>query len=213
MSTARVNDCIPFEGRPFRYQAEAAHAYYVQTSIAPSTWEWFTTTCDTNCLNVRHMRLRAPRLLAYPKHVCIYCGGPAWTKDHLLPRGWTGEARRTFVAVVPACGVCNVLLRDTLTWSITERRAICHARMRRKFRTVLRTVEYGPTDLREFGPTLRAHVVKSMSEKEDVMRWLSWPEDPTFDERALELSGIEDPYAAGILIDSTEAERIAREVA
>ena len=211
--TTDPNACIPFDGREHRYQAEAAQAYYVETAMVPATWEWITTTCGTKaCLNTDHLRFVGPRTLAYPKYVCIYCGRSAYTKDHLLPRHQTGKAKRGFVAVVPACGTCNSVIGDTLTWSITERRAICHARLRRKYRRVLSHVEYGPADLREFGPTLRKAVIEGMEQKPAVMAMLSWPYDSEYDLRALEKSGIDNPYAIGLLIDQAEANRIAAEV-
>lgn len=207
------SDCIPFEGREHRYQAEAAQAYYVETAMVPATWEWITTTCNTKaCLNTDHLRFIGPRRLAYLANQCIYCGRSAYTQDHLLPRGQTGEAKRAFVATVPSCGTCNTVIGDTLTWSITERRAICHARLRRKYARVLRHVEYGPTDLREFGPTLRKAVIEGMEQKAAVMAMLAWPYDSDYDLRACEKAGIENPYAIGLLIDQREADRIASEV-
>lgn len=213
MKPTQIDDCIPFQGRDFRYQAEAAQAYYVEHSMVPATWEWIVTTCGTAlCLNTDHMRFNQPHRLAYLPDQCIYCGRSGYTKDHLLPRAYSGEAKRAFVVTVPACGTCNDAISDTLTWSITERRAICHARLRRKYRRVLNHVEYGPTDLREFGPTLRKSVVKGMADKREVMAMLAWPGDPAYDLRACEQAGIEDPYAIGLLISEHEANRIAAEV-
>lgn len=205
--------CIPFEGREHRYQAEAARAYYVETAMVPATWEWITTTCKTKaCLNTDHLKFSGPRRLAYLAHQCIYCGRSAFTQDHLLPRHQTGDAKRAFVATVPACGTCNSVINDTLTWSITERRAICHARLRRKYKRVLAHIEYGATDLREFGPTLRKAVIEGMEQKAAVMAMLAWPFEKDYDLRACEKSGIENPYAIGLLIDDKEAQRIAAEV-
>lgn len=205
--------CYAYEGRSHGYQAEAAHAYYVEMSIAPSTWEWITTTCRTaGCLNPNHMQIAAPRRLAYPAYICIYCGRSGYTVDHLLPRRLGGEAKRAYVVTVPACGTCNSLLNDTLTWSITERRAICHARLRRKYRKILNHFEYAESDLKEYGPTLRKAIVRGMEDKAEVMRMLDWPTDPLYDDRACEKAGIEDPYEVGLIISMVEANRIAAEV-
>lgn len=207
-----VTECVPYEGRDIRYQGAALDAYYVEMSIVPGTWEWVNTTCGTKCLNVEHMTLAAPTKLAYPSHVCIYCGRSAYTKDHLLPANWTGGSKRGFVAIVPACGSCNSRIGDTLTWSITERRAICHARIRRHYRKVLNAVEYGKSDLDQFGPLLRRAMVEGMEQKLAVMNMLAWPVIDGYDERACEIAGIDDPYAIGLLIDEREAQRIASEV-
>lgn len=208
-----VNTCEPFEGRPIKYQAEAAHLMWVETGQQPASWAWIDTTCGTACLNVDHMTMQAPRQLAYPRRVCIYCGRSAGTVDHLLPRQWSGEAKRTYVATVPACGTCNNALNDTLTWSITERRMICHYRLRRKFRKALSVVEYGPSDVAKFEGALRKEVLDGMARKRIIDAMLAWPEhDPGYDLRACQKSGIEDPYAVGLIIPREEAARIAREV-
>ena len=212
MKATRKKSCIPFEGREKAYQAEASGRFFVETGIVPTHYAWVTTTCGTSCLNVEHIRFNEPVRLKYPKHVCIYCGRSGYTEDHLLPRRWTGESARKFVAVVPACGTCNNVLGDTLTSSITERRAICHARLRKRYSKVLKTVEYGPSDLAEFGPNLRAFIVSSMEKRATVMQMLRFPDDISFDMRALQKSGIEDPYGVGLLISDEEAVRIAREV-
>ena len=208
-----VNVCEPFEGRPIRYQAEAAHRMWVETGRQPASWAWIETTCGTPCLNVDHMAMQAPRQLAYPSRVCIYCGRSAGTQDHLLPRQWSGETKRTYVVTVPACGTCNNALNDTLTWSITERRMICHYRLRRKFRKALEVVEYGPSDIAKFEGMLRDEVLDGMARKRVIDAMLAWPEhDPGYDLRACQKSGIEDPYAIGLIIPREEAARIAREV-
>lgn len=209
----RDGRCYAHDGREHDYQAEAAHRFYVENSIQPSTWEWISTTCATPlCLNPEHMAFKAPKKLAYPSYICIYCGRSGHTVDHLLPRWFGGEAKRAYVVTVPACGTCNSLLGDTLTWSITERRSICHARLRRKFRKVLNHVEYGPTDLKAFGPILRKAVIQGMQDKAEVMRMLDWPIDPLYDDRACEKAGISDPYEIGLIISRVEADRIAAEV-
>jgi hypothetical protein len=205
--------CRPYRGHPAKYQEAAAHAYYVETSMQAHTWEWVSTTCKTDCLNPDHMRFAAPRTLGYAANVCIYCGRSAWTKDHLLPRYWSGDSGRRFVVTVPACQTCNSTLRDTLTWSLTERRKVCHIRLRKHFRKVLKTVEFGPSDLEEFGPTLRAYIEESMAKKAEVLRMLAWPEDPGYDARACHKAGIDDPYELGLVISDEEAMKIAKEVA
>lgn len=208
--THKLAECTPFEGREHRYQAAAVEKYYIETAQVPATWEWVATTCDTRCLNHEHMVLRAPKTIKYPANVCVYCGRSAYTVDHLIPKPWSGGAKRGFVATVPACGTCNSLLADALTWSITERRALCKYRLRRKFIKVLRTVDRTPDELREYGPTLRREIRAAMESKREVERMLAWPDDPRFDERALERTGFEDPYALGLIISDADANAAVR---
>lgn len=211
--TKLLRSCVAHTKRENAYQSDAISAYYVETAHMPEAYSWITTTCGNRCLNVDHMKVVHPTTLAYPAYVCIYCGRSGYTKDHLFPRHWSGDTKRRFVAVVPACGTCNAVLSDTLTWSITERRAIAHHRLRKHYRKALRTIEYGEDDLNEFGDELRSYVVEQMAKKRSVMEMLEFPEDPGFDLRACQKSGIEDPYEIGLLISTEEAMRIAREVA
>lgn len=192
--------CTPWTGAENRYQSEAAIALAVE-GREPPPWAWIIPTCTTSdCLTVDHLRVQAPIRLAYPWGVCIYCGRSAWTKDHLLPRAWSGDVKRHWVAIVPACGTCNSLLSDTLTWSITERRLICHERIRKHYRKVLRTVDHTPESLDEMGRILRQHCEDAMARKAEVRRMLTWPEDAAYDARALGHSGIDNGWVTGLLL-------------
>lgn len=44
-------------------------------------------------------------VLARDQHRCAYCGGPAYTIDHVLPSSRGG--RNTWLNTVAACGGCN----------------------------------------------------------------------------------------------------------
>ena len=192
--------CIPFEGSGARYQNHAAAAL-TAAGREPSHVAWISSTCDTTgCLEPEHLVVQAPIALAYPYGICTYCGRSGYTKDHLLPRHWHGNARRRFVAIVPACGTCNSVLGDTLTWSITERRAICHARLRRKYARVLRIPDRTEVELAEFGHMMREYIREGMADKREVLKMLDWPSDPQYDARALQMSGIADPYAIGLIL-------------
>nr|DAI12492.1 MAG TPA: HNH endonuclease [Caudoviricetes sp.] len=196
--------CKLWEGDPNAYQKHAADAFYISgRDLQP--WDWVTPMCQNPlCIEPEHLAVQANVKLRYPHSICIYCGRPGYTKDHLLPRNWTGEAQRHFVVTVPACRTCNTLLRDTLTWSITERRALAHERLRKHYAKVLRTVDRTPEELNEYGPTLRSVIVDGMERKAEVLRMLDWPEDPAYDARALAHSGIDDPWAIGLLLPDTD---------
>lgn len=207
-----TDTCRIYSGHPVGYQAAAVQSHWAETGLTLNTWAWVTTTCGNNCLNAEHMVVNEPRKLGYAAGQCIYCGRSAATQDHLLPRAWSGESSRAYVVVVPACGTCNSAIGDTMAWSITERRMICHYRLRSKYRSVLASVEYGPTDLASFDGLLRKDVEKGIENKAEVQRMLDWPShDLAYDMRACERAGIEDPYASGILCGREEAARAARE--
>jgi hypothetical protein len=205
--------CDLWTGKAKDYQAAAARSLMLE-GREPSPWAWITPTCGSAlCIDPDHLRVHSPLTLAYPKGLCIYCGRSAATKDHLLPRNWSGQTQRHFVVTVPACGTCNSLINDTLTWSITERRALCHVRLRRKYAKVLKTMDHTPEMLDEYGPTLRAFIEDELEKKRAVREMLAWPADPAYDARALERSGIGDPYVLGLILSGDEAERVAANVA
>ena len=199
--------CIAHTGREAAYQSDASAAYYIERDLSLMPLEWVSTTCGERCLNVDHMRITPSVRLAYPYGVCVYCGQRAGTKDHLIPRAWSGETARRGVAVVPACGECNGVLSDVGIWSINARRAVAHIRLMRKHRRVLAYINYSPEELDEFGPGLRSSIEEGAARKADLLERLDWPLDPGFDLRACERAGFGDPYAVGLLAHPDDAER------
>lgn len=199
-----TEECITWRGARRVYQHAASESLTLE-GFEPAPYSWIFPACGNElCVQPDHLRVYAPVRLEYPRGLCIYCGRTCASRDHLMPRTWTGDAVRRFTAIVPACGTCNSLLRDTLTWSITERRAICRVRLRKHFARVLRTVDHTLDELEEYGPTLRSYIENAISAKREVERMLSWPTDPHYDLRAFERSGIENPYMVGILMDEDE---------
>lgn len=148
----------------------------------------------------RHFLIHSPTKLEYPHGICIYCGRPAGTRDHLLPVTNTGVALRRHVLTVPACGECNSIISDRYAPSITARRAVAKAGIRRKHRRKLDVYEYTDKEIEEFGPGLKPTILRAASEKQRVLDRLSYPDDLTFDLRYLGKSGIDDPYAMGLLV-------------
>lgn len=177
------------------FQDAARDAYSgLHDTYVPSL-EWLTWTCDTDwCVTPAHLETNLPTKLHYPYGVCIYCGLPGWTKDHLLPRSWTGDSARKSVVTVPACGECNSLIGDSFAATIRDRRDIAQSRLCKKHRRVLSRYEYSEDELSDFGHLLRSSIVSGLEEKRQLESRLAWPHDPFYDARALETSDI--PYAA-----------------
>lgn len=90
-----------------------------------------------------------------PFELCTYCGWDADSVDHLMPRGWTGEAARAFVAKVPACKDCNTRIGDRYAPTIALRKAIAYESLERKHRKLLATRSWTDDELEEFGTRLR----------------------------------------------------------
>lgn len=192
--------CDRFDGPRDDYQERAAREIYAGAAQPPHRFAWIVPTCGTEmCIAHLHLQVNAPLSIAYPWGICVYCGVSGYTKDHLLPRTWTGDTARLYVATVPACGFCNSAISDRYAPCITDRRALAHAAIRRRCAGALRTVDRTPAELMEYGHLLRTAMVAGMARKADTLRRLAWPEDPRYDLRAFWDSGIEDPYALGLL--------------
>ena len=91
--------------------------------------------------------------------VCVYCGDHADSRDHLLPKGWSGKATRRFVPVLPACSDCNVRINDFPSYEIHERAAVVAASLRKRYRRALAITDRTTAELMDFGPHLRSALI------------------------------------------------------
>lgn len=195
-----VSDCIPFDGQESRWRAKAAELCWLDLGLDRATLEWPTATCGTLlCLNLSHLAWESPKKLAYPEGVCVYCGLSAYTRDHLLPRSWTGESVRRNVLTVPACGECNSSINDRYVPSITARRRLAQECIAKKGKKLLGMRQWTPDEIAELGPTLRSFVEKGLFDRNKLLARLAWPEDPDYDLRAIQLAGISNPHELGLL--------------
>jgi hypothetical protein len=194
--------CKPWEGRPSEYQFEARDVLQrLLNGGQEIPWIYIVPMCGTKlCLTRSHLRMFRARKIAYPPDLCIYCGMPGYTRDHLLPVTMTGEAQRKFVAVVPACGECNSGIGDRVGHRITERREEAHRVIEKKHR---KTLEIGKrwtaSELAELGPNLRTHIERALVQREILLRRLAWPLDPEYDKRAFQKTGFDDPIGQELL--------------
>lgn len=203
--------CMPFDGEETKWRAKATQLCWINLGVERAALAWPTPTCQTPlCLNLDHLAWESPKRLEYAPGICVYCGVIAGTMDHLLPRTWTGEVARRNVLTVPACGECNSAIGDRYAPSITRRRRIAHDYVARKNRRVLNMPAWTPEDVQKLGPTLRSSVEKGIHERKLARARLSWPEDADYDLRAMQLSGIDNPYELGLI---TRTEEMAAEAA
>ena len=193
-----MDKCIAFKGKPSQYQNEAAEFYSFYYECRIGEYSVLVPSCETEfCTHPPHLEIIKPVKLAYPARICVYCGALGDTRDHLMPRTFTGDSERSKVLTVPSCGECNSAISDALAPSITERRAIAHKHIKRKYAKTLRCLNFSEDDLSEFGDMLRAEILRTLDLKELVLSRLSWP-PVGYDENALSESEI-DPYEAGLL--------------
>jgi len=200
-----MNQCSPYAGRPIAYQNVAGDVL-VEAGWTLFAWDTIVSSCgEPLCLTVDHLRVERPRALEYAPYVCVYCGSPGRDRDHLLPRAAVADGARPYVLTVPACGECNGLLSDNVVESITGRRLYVQERLKRRHKKLLSTIELGETDLEELGPSLRLYVRQAIFAKEQLLERLRWPVLPTYDLEALRRSGVDDPFATGLLREVNEA--------
>lgn len=187
--------CEPWPGHPAEHQEQARHVFGY---VPPFTW--IATACQSKvCLTREHLVLRQPLYLGYDPDACIYCGLQASQRDHLIPEPWSGPAVRPHVLTVPACRDCNLSINDSLTFSITERRAIAHERILKRHGKWLQCKVFTQAELDEMGPNLRSTVEEGMHMRALIEARLDWPLDPFYDLRAAQEAGIENPYVIGML--------------
>lgn len=197
-----MTKCVVWQGDVKHYQQEAVELYVHVWQSPLGVYSFVRTTCEERfCLNVDHMQIVRPRKLDYPNGVCVYCGLPGYTKDHIEPRSWTGESARQFVVTVPACSECNSFINDSFAPTIPERREIAQARIRKRYKRVLGYVDYSPAELEEFEGSLLSSVIAGIEEKRITQGRLNWPDDPGYDLRALEKSGLTSDEILDTLAD------------
>lgn len=175
----RAGDHLIWGGEPETYEAlvRAEHPGL----LSPS--QGVEPACAAG-LCIEHVTPVNPMHPDYPPHVCVYCGEPADSRDHLRSRGWTGNRTRATVAVVPSCRECNSLIGDTFEHRVEGRREIVHKKLRAKNRSDLAVVLFGESDLAAMGPTLRAATEAAAARHVRLIKRLSWPVDPDYDIKA-----------------------------
>lgn len=192
--------CKPYPGRPGKYQIEVCELWMHYHDDTLPHLAYLAPECGTElCTEVEHLQIIPVHNIPYPRLVCVYCGQSGYTRDHILPVTWTGEAARRGVVTVPACGECNSAIGDAYAPSITMRRRIAHKFIAKRYRKTIRMILPTPEELDEYGPGLRSYIEHSLVERELILDRLAWPPGG-YDERACSKAGI-DPWEAGLIHD------------
>lgn len=201
-------ECSIWQGHPSFYQEQALISI-VESGKRIWPWSWVSSECgEEMCLEPDHLNLEAPRKLEYPPYICVYCGDPADTQDHIIPTALTGVEQRKYVLTVPACRQCNSAISDRVVFSIDNRRRIAQAYIARKFKKVLSIPDYSREEIYEFEGTLRQSVIEAQNTKEWITARLKWPDSPHYDLKHLQASGIENPFVAGLLAPDEKADGV-----
>jgi hypothetical protein len=185
--------CDPWRGRRDWFQYEARRANNIN-----DRYLWLVTSCKTP-MCMAHIHTLKPLTIDYLPGVCVYCGLTADTKDHLVPRGWSGEVDRSWVLTVPACRECNSAIGAKWAPTVTERRDLAHKHIRKRYAKYLSRFPHTKKDMAEMGPNLRSYCEAGLQMRELVHDRLNWPPYEGYDIQAAQRSGIDDPYVFGLI--------------
>ncbi len=111
---------------------------------------------------------------------CVYCGEPANSRDHFIPRAFKkriedlGWAKKGNV-IVPACIECNSTAGANVFRTLTEKRRFIHDQYRTKYRKLLEAPWWTVDEISELGTSLRSHVQRSQYAKDLMRDRLRWP--------------------------------------
>lgn len=100
--------------------------------------------------------------------LCVYCGGLAEQRDHLLPRSWTGDGVRRVVPTVPSCSDCNRRLSDYPEPVIAARAHLLAERIQRKHGKSLAIPDREEEYFLEFGEKMRQTQMARQFERQIV---------------------------------------------
>lgn len=116
--------------------------------------------------------------------ICTYCGVPADSEDHVVPRHLLARAgelemdlsqvMRMQTWVVPACRECNSIIGGQLFATIKERRECAHKGIRKKYASYLRVPNWSEEDLEEMGPDAQREIIAAIKVRDWVKTRLRW---------------------------------------
>ncbi len=117
------------------------------------------------------------------KH-CTYCGVPAETIDHTIPKcvvKAAGDAginlsslSRIRYLTVHACGECNSALGSRIFPTLSERRDAAKAHIRRKYACYLKMPNWTEDELADMGPIAQHDIRLGLARKEWAKARLAW---------------------------------------
>ncbi len=113
-------------------------------------------------------------------NLCIYCGLPADSLDHIPPQSVRptlvkmGIASRFPFREVWACRECNSLLGYRELWTIELRKRFIKKALRKKYRRYLRIPHWDDREISELGYALQQHVLQGTVIREILEYRLKW---------------------------------------
>lgn len=111
--------------------------------------------------------------------LCVYCGDPADTSDHVPPISRVDDYKalnrgRESYLLVKCCRACNAMLLDDLHADIFERIDAVKYRLKRMIKRDDYALQWSEEDLQKLGKNLRSKVVSSMRKIEAIQRRIDY---------------------------------------
>lgn len=111
--------------------------------------------------------------------LCVYCGDPADTTDHVPPISRVEDYRamgpgREIYLLVKSCRPCNQLIGSDLHADIFERIEAVKYRLKRKMRGNDSALQWSDEELKKLGKNLRSQVIASMRKIDGLQRRIDY---------------------------------------
>lgn len=115
--------------------------------------------------------------------ICIYCGVPAATIDHVMPVSIVsanlGLIRYRKLIKVPACPECNSIAGDRLFRSVGAKGRYVRGRLKIKYKRLLKCKDWTREELEEIGYTLRTTFERDLRNRAIVKERVKWQNQNT----------------------------------
>lgn len=133
---------------------------------------------SSNCLVARnHDRIKGME----NGDPCYYCGLPASSVDHVVPRAFLSaisgvdlSVNRHRILTVPACRECNSLLGASYQGTLEERKAHLKSILKTRYRKLLSSPPWSEAELEEIGPHLREEIERNMRNRDLIEARIRW---------------------------------------
>jgi len=103
------------------------------------------------------------RLAAFNAKDCFYCGAPADTRDHFIPKAFYYTIQNLKwdqkQILVPCCKECNSTAGDRVFKSFREKRLYIKERYLKKYAKYLDTPNWSQKELEELGSGLKSYII------------------------------------------------------
>lgn len=121
----------------------------------------------------------------YGPDVCVYCGDPATSIDHVTNVSHVvtlldtmehfKDKLRHGLVTVPCCSDCNMRLANFVAYNITSKREELKKRLRKKYQKVLGAYDWQPEEIAEHGPSLQVYLANYETKRDWIWARIQFP--------------------------------------